>query len=242
MEPLPKPAAFVTTRWSVVLGASASEPELRARSLEELCAVYWYPLYAFSRRLGHAAHDAEDLTQGFFEYLLSNELPARADRTLGRFRSFLLGSFQNWLSNEKRRSDAVKRGGGLKPIELDGLEAEARYAAEPATDQTPAAQYERAWAEALIGQTLGRLQADSEWSEATFKVMRPLLLGGTDMTFAQAALALGKTEGALKVTVHRSRKRFGELLRATIADTVEDPAEVEAELRYLIRILSAPPA
>jgi RNA polymerase sigma factor (sigma-70 family) len=232
--------AFVTTRWSVVLGAGASAPEVRGRSLEELCRAYWYPLYAFTRRLGHAASDAEDLTQSFFLYLITTGLPARADRTLGRFRSFLLGSFQNWLSNEHRRTHAAKRGAGQTPIALDALDAEQRYALEPHTDETPAAQFERAWAETLISETLARLETDSGLPSEKFAKMRPLLLGGTDQTYSQLAPELGMTEGALKVSVHRCRKRFGELLRATIADTVEDPAEVEAELRYILRLFSTP--
>jgi RNA polymerase sigma-70 factor (ECF subfamily) len=230
--------AFVTTRWSVVLGAGASAPEVREQSLEELCRLYWYPLYAFSRGLGHSPPDAEDLTQGFFSYLISTGLPARADRTLGRFRSFLLGSFQNWLSNEHRRAHASKRGAGQESIPLDALEAEERYQFEPQTDETPAAKYERTWAEALIGLTLSRLEADSELPREKFTTIRHLLLGGADGTYSEIAARLAMSESALKVAVHRLRKRFGELLRATIADTVEDPSEVEAELRYLVRLFS----
>lgn len=233
--------AFVTTCWSVVIAAGdASRPDT-VNALEKLCREYWYPLYAFLRRLGHSPADAEDLAQGFFAYLLANELVSKADRTMGRFRTFLLGCLQRWLSNQSQRDHAARRGGGARPVSLDSLQAEERYALEPRTDETPASHYERTWAETLIGETVRRLQAEfaAVGQCARFEALQPALLGSNSaVRYAEIAAATGLDEGAVKVAVHRLRKRFGQILRATVADTVADPAEADAELRYLLRIIA----
>jgi RNA polymerase sigma-70 factor (ECF subfamily) len=151
------PAVFATTHWSVVLAAGESS----SSAFERLCQVYWYPIYAFLRRLGHSSTDAEDLAQGFFAYLLSTELVAKADRNIGRFRTFLLGCLQRWLSNQAQRDRAARRGGGSTPLSLDALAPEQRYSLEPVTEETPASQYERTWAETLVGETMARLENES---------------------------------------------------------------------------------
>jgi RNA polymerase sigma-70 factor (ECF subfamily) len=225
----------------VVLAAANERSLKQEQALEELCRTYWYPIYGFLRRLGHTAPDAEDYTQGFIGYLLEKELISRAQPEAGRFRSFLLGSLQRWLSNQRQREHAAKRGAGKPFLELDALGPEEFYALEPATDETPAARFERTWAETLIGRTLERLAQESGEGEERerFTHLSPLLSGKAEgTTYAEVGQKLGISEGAVKVAVHRLRKRLGELLRAGVAETVADPAEVEAELRHLLRVLS----
>jgi len=232
---------FATTHWSVVLAAGSQSSPTREQALENLCRTYWYPIYGFLRRLGHSAADAEDFTQGFIAYLLEKELISRSQPEAGRFRSFLLGSLQRWLSNQRQREHAAKRGAGKPLLELDALGPEEQYALEPATDETPAARFERTWAETLMGRALERLaQESAEGAEGErFACLSPLLGGkAAGATYAEVGRKIGLSEGAVKVAVHRLRKRLGELLRAGVAETVGDPAEVEAELRYLSRVLS----
>ena len=222
-----------------MLAAGGSQPADAASALEQLCASYWYPLYAFLRRLGHSSADAEDLTQGFFSYLLEAGLIAKADPGAGRFRSFLLGCIQRWLSNQAQRAHAAKRGGKSNFISLDALTAEERYALEPATDETPASRFERTWAETLVGKTLEKLEEEfvKNGQQARFESLKSVLLGEVPSGYAELGRTLGIDEGAVKVAVHRLRKRFGQLLRAGVAETVGDPAEVDAELRHLLRVL-----
>ena len=223
----------------MVLAAGGSQPADAASALEQLCTSYWYPLYAFLRRLGHSPADAEDLTQGFFSYLLEAGLIAKADPKAGRFRSFLLGCIQRWLSNQAQREHAIKRGGKSNFISLDALAAEELYALEPATEETPASRFERTWAETLVGKTLQTLEEEfaKNGQQARFESLKPVLLGDLPGGYAEMGRTLGLEEGAVKVAVHRLRKRFGQLLRAGVAETVADPAEVDAELRYLLRVL-----
>jgi RNA polymerase sigma-70 factor (ECF subfamily) len=230
---------FTTTHWSVVLAAGGSQATEAASALEQLCGSYWYPLYAFLRRLGHSPADAEDLTQGFFCYLLDAGLIAIADPGAGRFRSFLLGCIQRWLSNQQQRARAAKRGGKSNFISLDALGAEECYALEPATDETPASRFERTWAETLVGKTFQKLEEEfvNGGQQARFESLKSLLLGEVPGSYAELGRHLGIGEGAVKVAVHRLRKRLGQLLRASIAETVADPAEVDAELRHLLRVL-----
>jgi RNA polymerase sigma-70 factor (ECF subfamily) len=174
-------------------------------------------------------------------YLLDKDLVSRAQPDAGRFRSYLLGSLQRWLSNQRQRENAAKRGGGKRLLEWDGLSPEARYAAEPTTDETPAARFDRTWAEALVGRTLERLREEARDPDERrrFALLSPLLSGSANPTsYADIGLQLGMREGAVKVALHRLRKRWGELLRAGVAETVDDPAEVEAELQHLLRVLS----
>jgi RNA polymerase sigma-70 factor (ECF subfamily) len=235
------PGIFATTHWSVVLAAGGQNSPSREQALEVLCSTYWYPIYGFLRRLGHAPPDAEDLTQGFVAYLLEKELIARAQPEAGRFRCYLLGTLQRWLSNQRQRENAAKRGGGKRLLEWDGLSPEARYIAEPTTDETPASQFDRSWAETLVGKTLERLQEEVKDPTERQRVstLSPLLSGSCEAsTYAEIGSRCGMSEGAVKVAVHRLRKRWGELLRAGVAETVADPTEVELELRYLLRVLS----
>lgn len=233
-----RPEWFVTTHWSVVLGARAADSKHAQAALETLCRTYWYPLYAFVRRLGHKPHDAEDLVQSFFAQCLEKNYLTAADRQKGRFRSFLLVALKRFLANEWDRARTRKRGGDRTFISLD---AEQRYAAEPADTLSADKLFERRWALTLLEKVLAQLQGEQEATGrlTTFKELQPLLIS-TDRGVAYAELGkrLGLTEGAVKVAVHRLRQRYRELLEREIANTVASPDEVEEERRYLLRVLS----
>jgi RNA polymerase sigma factor (sigma-70 family) len=212
------------------------------QALETLCRNYWYPLYAYVRRQGHSAHDAQDLTQAFFARLLEKNYLADVQREKGRFRSFLLASLKHFLANEWDREQALKRGGGKRLIALDEESAESRYKLEPKDDLSADKIYERRWALTLLDQVLAKLRGEFEKDGKLdqFETLKQYLSGGrTSVSYAQAADKLGMNEGAIKVAVHRLRKRYRELLRAEIAQTVATASEVEAEIRYLFAALSA---
>jgi RNA polymerase sigma-70 factor (ECF subfamily) len=221
--------------------AGTDSPSAR-QALETLCRNYWYPLYAYVRRQGHGPHDAQDLTQAFFARLLEKNYLADVQREKGRFRSFLLASLKHFLANEWDRERALKRGGGQRLIALDDDSAESRYKLEPKDDLSADKIYERRWALTLLDQVLSRLrsefEADGKLQE--FEVLKQYLSAGrTSVSYALAAERLGTTEGAVKVAVHRLRKRYRELLRAEIGQTVATASEIEAEIRYLFAALSA---
>jgi RNA polymerase sigma factor (sigma-70 family) len=212
------------------------------QALETLCRNYWYPLYAYVRRQGHSAHDAQDLTQAFFARLLEKNYLADVQREKGRFRSFLLASLKHFLANEWDREQALKRGGGKRLIALDDDSAESRYKLEPKDDLSADKIYERRWALTLLDQVLTKLRGEFEKDGKLdqFEALKQYLSGGrTSVSYAQAADKLGMNEGAIKVAVHRLRKRYRKLLRAEIAQTVATASEVEAEIRYLFAALSA---
>ena len=212
------------------------------QALELLCGNYWYPLYAYVRRQGHSAHDAQDLTQAFFARLLEKNYLADVHREKGRFRSFLLASLKHFLANEWDREQALKRGGGKRLIALDEDSAESRYKLEPRDDLSADKIYERRWALTLLDQVLAKLRGEFEKDGKLeqFETLKQYLSAGrTSVSYAQAADKLGMNEGAIKVAVHRLRKRYRELLRAEIAQTVATASEVEAEIRYLFAALSA---
>jgi len=231
--------AFLTTRWSMILRAGVDECE---DALSKLCRGYWYPLYAYLRRCGHAVPDAQDLTQGFFEHLLSRQLLARADPQKGRFRSYLLGAIKNYLGHEYRHRNALKRGGGTSVEPIDEIEAERRFSLEPEDVLTPELQFERSWAFALLEQVGERLGEDYTRAGRVelFRKLLPCLAGRFDRAgYRDLGRELGISEGAVAVAVHRMRRRYGELLREEIAQTVETPAEVEAELAHLMKVVAA---
>jgi RNA polymerase sigma-70 factor (ECF subfamily) len=210
-------------------------------ALEALCGNYWYPLYAYVRRQGHNPHDAQDLTQAFFARLLEKNYLADVQREKGRFRSFLLASLKHFLANEWDRERALKRGGGRKLIALDEDSAESRYKLEPKDDLSADKIYERRWALTLLDQVLSKLRTEFEADGKTqqFDTLKDYLASGrTSVSYAQAAERLGMNEGAVKVAVHRLRKRYRELLRAEIAQTVATASEIDAEIRYLFAALS----
>jgi RNA polymerase sigma-70 factor (ECF subfamily) len=234
-------AVFATTHWSVVLKAGEVPGDESARALDALCQGYWYPLYAYIRRLGHSPHDAQDLTQSFFAYLLEKRLLTKADPESGRFRSFLLGSLKNFMANEWRRQSAQKRGAS-QTISFDAQDAEQRYAVEPVTETNPQTLYEQAWAVAVMEQAAASLETEyrTTGKAQVFDQLAPFLQGDRPgLTYAGIGAQLGMTEGAVKVAVHRLRQRFRELLRASVANTVADPLEVDGELQHLLHTLSA---
>lgn len=232
---------FVTTYWSLVLSAQRGDSTRARTALEKLCHAYWYPLYAFVRRMGQSPHDAEDSVQGFFAVCLEKNYLDAADETKGRFRSFLLMALKRFLAKERDKSRARKRGGGQKPIALDGLTAEQRYALEPAEHLSADKLFERRWALTLLEHVLSRLreeQATSGRLEAFEQMKEFLLAGGRGTPYMELAARLGTSEGAVKVAVHRLRQRYRELLEEEIANTVASPEEVEDERRYLLAVLS----
>lgn len=233
--------AFHTTHWSVVLAAKDRSEPGAAEALERLCCTYWYPLYAHVRRQGHAPPDAEDLTQGFFARLLEKEWLRSADSERGRFRSFLLASLRHFLSNERDRERAQKRGGGRPILSLDGPGAEERLRSEPAGGCSPQAEFDRRWALTVLGSVLDRLEDEHErkGKAELFRHLRGLLAGGAAEGMHEAvARELGMAEGAVRVAAHRLRRRYRELLRREIAQTVASPEEVEDELQHLFSALA----
>jgi RNA polymerase sigma-70 factor (ECF subfamily) len=234
-----EPAVFATTHWSLILAARGSSPEARA-ALEELCRRYWYPLYAYIRRRGHTADAAQDLTQELFARLLERDDLAALDPARGRFRAFLLTACRHFLANEHDRARTLKRGGGRRILALDLGDADRRYAAEPGHEQTPERLFERRWALTLLDQVLRvlRQRYEAAGQADLFERLKGTLTGAADGAYAEAAAALGMTEGAVKVAAHRLRQRYRALLRDEIAQTVADPDEVDDEVRTLFQALA----
>jgi DNA-directed RNA polymerase specialized sigma24 family protein len=236
-----RPEAFATTRWSLVRAAGLGEGSDGREALSVLCRTYWYPLYAYLRRHGHQPDEAQDLTQGFFAHLLEGQVLAVADAERGRFRFFLLQSLKNFLSTERRRQFAQKRGGGRPMWSLDFQSGEERYRLEPADPLTPERLFDRRWALTLLEQCLTELRREYESSGrgALFAALESHLEGGPEAPgYAEVGARLGLSEGAVKVAAHRLRRRYREVLREAIAETVSTPEEIDAELRDLLNVLS----
>ncbi len=235
---------FATTRWSLVAAAAGrSASPQSSRALATLCEGYWFPLYAFVRREGYSAHDAQDLTQEFFARLLDKNYLADADRRRGRFRSFLLASLKHFLSKQRDRARAQKRGGGRAPLSLDFASAESRYHLEPAGELTAERLYDRRWALTVLEQVLGQLRNESAAAGKLplFDRLKQYLTARADSRpYAQVADELAMTEGAVKVAVHRLRRRYRELLKQEIAQTVTGPEELDDELRHLFAAVGSP--
>jgi RNA polymerase sigma-70 factor (ECF subfamily) len=233
---------FATTRWTLVLAAGNDASAQGREALDQLCRAYWFPLYAYIRRRGHDAHAAEDLTQGFFARLLERNDFARLTREGGKFRSFLLTALNHFLANEHERTQALKRGGGQLPLSLHDEDAEGRYLREPADAQSPDRLYERQWAMALMEHALDQLaeeQAAAGKADAFANVRSFLSREPEPGEYAALASGLGLAPGTLAVQVHRLRERYRRLVRAAVADTVDSPFEVDAEMRHLLAALSA---
>jgi DNA-directed RNA polymerase specialized sigma24 family protein len=231
---------FATTHWSVVTAAGRLDSPEASLALERLCATYWYPLYAFVRRRGLNAHDAEDTIQGFFQQLFERE--SFRDRTpeRGRFRSFLLGALNYYMADLHAAANAAKRGGGQSMIALDALEAEERYQFEPVDRLTAEKIFERRWALTLMNHALARLER--EWTEdgraEIFRELRPHVLNeDAEAGYEEIGARLKLSAGALRVAAHRLRKRCRELFREEVAQTLEHPRETDEELRHLRRAL-----
>ena len=237
-SPLPRGNnIFATTHWSVVLAAGQGGSLAAEEALEKLCHTYWYPIYAYVRRRAGDAHEAEDLTQEFFARLLGKNSLASVQREGGKFRSFLLTALKHFLINKWQQRQTAKRGGGKTLLSLDEVDAEKRYQFEPADETTPEVLFERRWAATVLEQVRRRLRARyaADGQAELFEALQPCLTGAEQtLAYVDLAARLGTSESAVKMAVHRLRKRYGESLRAEIALTVDSPAEVEAEIRCLI--------
>lgn len=236
----PPAAAFFTTHWSVVLAAGRSDTTRARDALARLCQTYWPPLYAFVRRRGYSPDDAKDLTQGFFEHLLEKNAVATVSPAKGRFRSFLLASLSNFLAGEWTKARAQKRGGG-KVISLDTQNAETWLNQQAAHNFTPEKAFELRWAITLLEQVYRKLEDEHRAPGKTesFAVLRTTLAGASNAApYTELARQLGLSEAGARVAVHRLRQRYRALLRETIAETVGNQAEVDEELRDLMRILA----
>lgn len=234
-------AQFRTTHWSVVLAAGEEGGTDQATALEQLCRVYWYPVYAFVRRQGHGPHDAQDLTQEFFAHLLERDTLAAVRQEKGRFRSFLLGALKNHLGYQARKKSALKRGGRAIVVAIDEEESEERFRLDLAHEDTPEKLYLRSWAETLLASTLGLLRQDYEQAGklALFEKLQPHLSGAAGISYQETGTALGLSAGAVTTSVYRMRQRYGELLRKQIAETVASPAEVDDEISFLFAAVEA---
>jgi RNA polymerase sigma factor (sigma-70 family) len=233
-------SAFRTTLWTEVLRARDAASPGSSDALESLCRTYWYPLYAFVRRQGHAAHEAQDLTQAFFTDLLSKKFLEMVDREKGRFRSYLLARLKNFLANEWTYQRRQKRGGGMKLFSLDEAAAEGRYGEEPHDNATPERLYERRWAQTILDEVLGKLAAEYEAPVEVkrFAELKRFLIEADEAdSYAAVAARLSLSESAVKSAIHRLRQRYRELFRAEIASTVATSAEVDEEIRYLFSAL-----
>ena len=209
-------------------------------ALEKLCQTYWYPLYAYVRRRGSLAEDAQDLTQEFFARLLKGNWVERADRERGKFRSFLLTAMNRFLADEWDKARAQKRGGGVVPLPIQLDTAETRYGLDPADRTTPEQIFDRRWALAVLEEVLNRLRREyeAEGRAEHFTALNPCLVGDRDtQPYSELAQKLGVTEGTVKSAVHRLRQRYRHLLREEIASTVASPGEVDDELRHLFAVL-----
>jgi RNA polymerase sigma-70 factor (ECF subfamily) len=233
---------FATTHWTAVLAAGRGGSRNAHVALEELCRTYWFPLYAYVRRQGHSHEDAEDLTQAFFARLLEKNYLEGITSDKGKFRAFLLVAVKRFLANEWDRATRQKRGGGVMPLSLNWSEADTRYQINPADNLSPDKLYDRAWGVTVLERVISRLRDESE-AEGKTKLYEQLkqflMMGRSTIPYSQAAAALELTEGALRVAVHRLRRRYRELLREEISKTLSDPAQTDEEMHALFSALAA---
>jgi RNA polymerase sigma factor (sigma-70 family) len=230
------PGWFATTHWSLVVRATGSESPDGAAALASLCESYWRPIYLYIRRRGYSAHDAQDLTQGFFAFLLSRNHMAKADADRGRFRSFLLGTLKKFLSDQRDKANAQKRGGGTTTLSLDFESAERNLALNAVSDSDPVREFDRNWALSLLEQTMTRLQEEHRAASKgkLFAEIASAITGEkSGRPYSEIGEALGISEGSVKMAVMRARRRYGELLREEIAHTVASAADIDDEVRRL---------
>jgi RNA polymerase sigma-70 factor (ECF subfamily) len=240
---VPSDGLFRTTHWSVVLAAREGDGDAAgtSRALETLCRAYWSPLYAYVRRRGFSPADAQDLTQEFFAVLLRRDFLRNIAREKGRFRSFLLTALKNFLASEWHKDRAVKRGGDRVFVSWDELQAEERQTGEPQAEVTPERLFDQRWALAVMQQAMEQLGVEFQTAgkRDQFERLRPFLSReGSREEYAELAGPIGVTAGAVTVAVHRLRRRYGEVLREVVAQTVAGPDEVEEEVRFLADCVS----
>ena len=232
---------FATTHWTVVLAAGRVSSPQADVALEELCRTYWYPLYAYVRHQGHTREDAEDLTQGFFARLLEKNYLEGISSDGGKFRSFLLVAVKRFLANEWDYANRQKRGGGIMPLSLDWQDAETRYQINPADNLSPDKLYDQAWAVVVLERVITRLRDESnaDGKAGLYDQLKTfLMMGKSEIPCAQAAAALKMSEGAVRVAVHRFRRRYRELLREEITQTLTNPAQADEEMQALFGALA----
>lgn len=241
MEPIASnPQWFVTTHWSVILSTGESDPDKASASVEALCRTYWPPLYTFVRRLGYGPEDAQDLTQSFFAKLLEKNIWARADPEKGRFRTFLITVLRQFLADQRDRARAAKRGGGCSWVSLDDSACEEQFLEGLALSMSSEQHFDRQWAFTVMAQARERLHQEYvEAGKARLYDGVNLLNDGPQASAGYAALAreIQMTVPAVKSAVHRMRERYGKLVREEVARTVKDPADVDAELQHLLRVV-----
>jgi RNA polymerase sigma-70 factor (ECF subfamily) len=238
----PTAVGFQTTHWTVVLAAREKGGPAEREALASLCSTYWRPLYAFIRRQGSAPHEAEDLTQEFFYRFLERQALESVRPDAGKFRSFLLSCLKNFLANERERAHTQRRGGGQSLVPLDCGDAETRYSLELADKLTPEAIFDRRWAFTVLEKTMKELRREYSAPEKRelFDELQGFLPGGqVNVSRAELAAKRGVSVGAIDVSVHRLRQRFGSLLREQVAQTVSSEAEVDEEIRYLISVIGS---
>lgn len=237
----PVSSNFLTTRWTQVLSARGNSPQARI-ALGELCEAYWRPIFRFIRRSGYDEEAARDHTQEFVAQFLARNGVDAIERSRGRFRSYLLGAVKHFLSDQKDRASAAKRGGGVSPVSIpEPSDTSTNLDIPDPSSVVPDAFFDRQWALNIIERALRALAAEfaADGKSEHFEVLKPWLVGGTDAQApGEAAVKLGLSEGAMKVAIHRFRKHFRAMVKAEIGETVSDPAEVQAELRYLVEVLS----
>jgi RNA polymerase sigma factor (sigma-70 family) len=244
--PPTSPAAsppFLTTHWSVVIAAQGGDSRAAQSALEILCRAYWYPLYAYVRRCGQSPHNAQDLTQEFFCRLLEKRWLDAADREKGRLRTFLIVALKHFMAKEWRHASAQRRGGAHLHVPLDTALAEDRYASETCSSLTADRLFDRQWALTLLDLTLERLQAEFArlGKAGDFEALKTCLMAERGaLDYAAVAARLGSSEGAARVAVHRLRKRFREIYREELAQTLADETELDGELRHLAAALAEP--
>ncbi len=244
-EPLPEllldgPVEFTTTRWSVVLQAGEEQPTQSMAALDELCRIYWRPIYAFARRRGCAFHEAQDLVQTFFADFLRRRGIERADPAKGRFRSYLLTSFSRFLTNEWERGTRLKRGGGAELLSFDAQSEEERYLSEPVDAATPEKLFAQRWAHLILERVLARLENEFALTgqQDRFALLKPFVAGGqAELSYAEVSSRLGASVPSVTSLIHRTRQRYRDIFREEIAQTVSTPAEIDDEIRHLLAAL-----
>ncbi len=240
-DALQNAAQFRTTRWTVVLEAGDRSSPHADEALARLCQSYWLPVYAFVRKRGHTPEQAQDLTQSFFARFLERNDAGRARRERGRFRSFLMTSVENFLRTEHAREGRQRRGGGIAPLSLDAATAEQRLVHEPADIVTPASTFDKQWARTLLETATQRLSAEycESGKAELFRQLEPYLWGDSDaLRYEELSQQLAVSVVNLRVTAHRIRQRFREILREEVAHTVSALDEIDSELRYLLQVVS----
>lgn len=232
--------SFGTTHWSLVAAAASADSHARRAALESLCRVYWYPIYAFIRRLGNPPDEAADLTQSFFLELLSKDRLARVDAERGRFRAFVRTAVRHFVANQRRGELAQKRGGGRTVVSFEISTGESRYQCEPVDEVTPEHLFERRWALTITNAALANLESRyaADGRAELFQQLAPFLSGSGPCGYAELAERLGMTEAAVKTAIHRLRVRCRELIRAEVGQTVESPDAIDDELRHLFQVLA----